>query len=117
MIRETMKCAVNVELGRGHDYFMLGATLKVNGGAASYSYDNDVLLIGAGEFTIARDLHTGFQTGAELVSVSGGAAQAVSHPAHDKAHGGAALMGEFAHPAHLRHGRFVKPAGAGAGGE
>ena len=86
--------------------------------AASFSYDNDGLLnIGAGEITLARDLQTRFQTGAELVSVSGGAAQAVSHPAHDKAHGGAALMGEFAHPAHLRNGRFVKPAGAGAGGE
>jgi len=70
MTKETMTGPVNGEVGRGYDKFMRVATLTVNGAATSYSYDNDGLLIGAGDITLTRDPQTGFLTGTALAAIT-----------------------------------------------
>ena len=70
MTKETMTGPVSGEVGRGYDKFMRVATLTVNGAATSYSYDNDGLLIGAGDITLTRDQQTGFLTGTALAAIT-----------------------------------------------
>jgi len=54
----------------GYDKFMRIATLTVNGATASYSYDNDGVLIGAGDITLTRDPQTGFLVGTALGTIT-----------------------------------------------
>jgi len=55
--------SLNGEFGRRYDNMMRVTTLTVNGTATSYSYDNDGLLIGAGDIILTRDTQTGFLPG------------------------------------------------------
>ena len=70
MTKETMTGPVNGDVGRVYDKFMRVATLTVNGAATNYSYDNDGLLIGAGDITLTRDPQTGFLTGTALGAIT-----------------------------------------------
>ena len=70
MTKETMTGPVNGEVGRVYDKFMRVATLTVNGAATNYSFNNDGLLIGAGDITLSRDPQTGFLTGTALAAIT-----------------------------------------------